>query len=266
MDIWEANKMSAAYTPHPCTTGPQSRCEGDACGGSDRYASVCDPDGCDFNSFRMGDQTFYGPGMTVDTTKKFTIVTQFITDDGTSSGTLSEIRRLYVQDGVVIQNSKVNVPGMSPDYDSITSQYCDDQKATFGDTTSFQDKGGLAGMGEGLAAGMVLVLSVWDDHAVSMLWLDSDYPTDVDPSTPGVARGSCSTSSGQPSDVETNNANASVTYSNIRVGDIGTTYTGSASTGGGTTTGSGGSSSTTTSTPTSTASAPGATQTHWGQW
>lgn len=41
----------------------------------------------------MGNTTFYGPGKTIDTTKVFTVVTQFITSDGTSSGSLSEIKR-----------------------------------------------------------------------------------------------------------------------------------------------------------------------------
>ena len=39
-----------------------------------------------------------------------------------------------------------------------------------------------------------------------MLWLDSSYPVDADASKPGVARGTCATSSGVPSDVESNNA------------------------------------------------------------
>jgi len=46
MDIWEANGMATAYTPHPCTILDQSRCEGESCGGTystDRYAGVCDP-------------------------------------------------------------------------------------------------------------------------------------------------------------------------------------------------------------------------------
>ncbi|KAF4613112.1 hypothetical protein D9613_011192 [Agrocybe pediades] len=258
MDIWEANSVSAAYTPHPCTVNQQTRCEGDACGTTSRYASVCDPDGCDYNSYRQGDKTFYGKGLTVDTSKKFTVVTQFITDTGTASGTLTEIRRLYVQNGQVIQNSKTNIPGIDP-VNSITKSYCDQQKAAFGDTTSFQDKGGLAGISKGMAAGMVLVMSVWDDHSVNMLWLDSDYPTDADPSKPGIARGTCSTSSGKPTDIETANANASVTYSNIRFGDIGSTYS---------TTGGNPPTSTTSNgggTPTTTTKAPGATQTKYGQ-
>jgi cellulose 1,4-beta-cellobiosidase len=260
MDIWEVNSISAAYTPHPCTSAGLNKCTGTACGGSDnRYGSICDPDGCDFNSYRMGDKTFYGKGLTVDTSKKFTVVTQFITDSGTASGTLSEIRRLYVQNGVVIQNSKVNVPGMDA-YDSVTPAFCDAQKSAFGDTTSFQDKGGFAKMSAGLANGMVLVLSVWDDHAVNMLWLDSTYPTDADPSQPGIARGTCSTSSGAPTDVESNAANSQVIYSNIKFGDIGTTYTGGSSTttpGGGTTTPGGG----TTTTP----PPPSQTQVKYGQ-
>lgn len=39
-----------------------------------------------------------------------------------------------------------------------------------------------------------------------MLWLDSSYPVDASTSKPGVARGTCATSSGVPSDVESNAA------------------------------------------------------------
>ncbi|KAG6864566.1 hypothetical protein C0991_008609 [Blastosporella zonata] len=255
MDVWEANSFSAAYTPHPCTSSGLVRCSTTACGGtSNRYGSECDPDGCDFNSYRMGDTSFYGKGLTVDTSSKFTVVTQFITSTGTSSGTLSEIRRIYVQNGKVIQNSKVNIPGMTA-YDSITTDFCNAQKTAFGDTNSFGTKGGLANMSKALANGMVLVMSVWDDHAANMLWLDSSYPTTGNPSTPGIKRGTCATTSGVPSDVEANNANASVIYSNIRFGDIGSTYTGTST--GTTTTG---------GTGTTTAPSSGATQVKYGQW
>lgn len=66
---------------------------------------MCDKDGCDFNSFRMGDESFFGNGLQVDTSKPFTVVTQWITSDNTSNGDLVEIRRLYVQNGKVIMNS-----------------------------------------------------------------------------------------------------------------------------------------------------------------
>lgn len=44
-----------------------------------------------------------GSGFQLDTTKKITVVTQFITSDHTDSGDLVEIRRVWVQDGKVIQ-------------------------------------------------------------------------------------------------------------------------------------------------------------------
>mmetsp|Transcript_4062 Transcript_4062/g.11912 ORF Transcript_4062/g.11912 Transcript_4062/m.11912 type:complete len:95 (-) Transcript_4062:418-702(-) len=83
-------------------------------------------------------------------------------------------------------------------------------------------------MGNAMDRGMVLVMSIWDDHFVNMLWLDSDYPTDADTTAPGVSRGSCSTDSGLPADIESSAANSSVTYSNIKVGSIDSTYDASA--------------------------------------
>ncbi|KAJ5097863.1 hypothetical protein N7532_004864 [Penicillium argentinense] len=254
MDIWEANSISNAVTPHPCDTPTQTMCEGDACGGtysSDRYAGTCDPDGCDFNPYRMGNTSFYGPGKTVDTSSPFTVVTQFITDDGTSSGTLSEIKRFYVQDGEVISQSASTVSGVSGN--SITTDFCSAQKKAFGDKDSFSAHGGLEGMGAALAEGMVLVMSLWDDHAANMLWLDSIYPTTATSSTPGAARGTCDISSGDPATVESENANAYVIYSNIKVGPLGSTYKSDSSSGGsGSTTTTSKSSTTTTTTKTTT--------------
>ncbi|KAK7735573.1 Exoglucanase 1 [Cytospora paraplurivora] len=223
MDVWEANSISSAFTPHPCETIGQETCEEDACGGtysSDRYAGECDPDGCDFNSYRQGNTSFYGPGKIVDTNSKFTVVTQFIE----TSGALSEIKRFYVQNGVVIANSYSTIANTTA-YNSITEDYCDAQKTAFGDETSFQDKGGLTQMGEALSQGMVLVMSLWDDHYANMLWLDSTYPTTS--TAAGAARGTCATTSGVPSDVESSSASASVTYSNIKFGPINSTFTAS---------------------------------------
>ncbi|CAE7231248.1 unnamed protein product [Rhizoctonia solani] len=255
MDIWEANVVSTAYTPHPCSVNGQTRCDSTA----SECSSFCDQPGCDFNSYRMGDKSYYGKGLTVDTSKKMTVVTQFITTDGTASGALKEIRRLYVQDGKVIQNSKTNVSGMSA-YDSITEQFCSAQKTAFNDENVFAAKGGLTKMGSAFDNGMVLVLSIWDDHTANMLWLDSNYPTSGSASTPGIARGTCATTSGVPSDIEKNSPNASVTYSNIRFGDIGSTYSGSSSV---TTTGA---ATPTTSAPvTTTTAGTGGTAAHWAQ-
>ncbi|KAH9897786.1 cellobiohydrolaseI [Cubamyces lactineus] len=224
MDVWEANSMGAAVTPHVCSVQGQTRCSGNDCGdGDNRYGGICDKDGCDFNSWRMGDQTFLGPGKTVNTNSKFTVVTQFLTNNNQTSGQLSEIRRLYVQNGKVIANSKTNIPGMSA-YDSITDSFCNAQKQAFGDTNSFEKLGGLQQMGASFDKGMVLVMSIWDDHEAQMLWLDSDYPLDKDPSQPGVSRGPCATSSGQPTDVESQSPDATVIFSNIKYGPIGSTY------------------------------------------
>ncbi|KAJ8075098.1 hypothetical protein PM082_019425 [Marasmius tenuissimus] len=227
MDIWEANINAAAYTPHVCrgTSQGQTACTGTDCGdGDQRYDGICDKDGCDFNSFRMGDKSFLGPGMTVDTNSKITVVTQFVTDNNSTTGTLTEIRRLYVQNGQVIQNSKTNIPGMDA-FDSITDEFCNAQKEAFGDTNSFEDRGGISVMGDAFAGGMVLVMSIWDDHEAEMLWLDSNYPTEANPSTPGIARGTCAADSGAPETVESQHPDASVTFSNIKVGPIGSTFT-----------------------------------------
>ncbi|KAI0654253.1 cellobiohydrolaseI [Cubamyces menziesii] len=224
MDVWEANMNGAAFTPHVCSVQGQTRCEGTECGdGDERYDGICDKDGCDFNSFRMGDQTFLGPGKTVDTNQKFTVVTQFLTNNNQSSGTLNEIRRLYVQNGRVIANSKTNIPGLA-EFDSVTDAFCNAQKEVFGDTNTFEQLGGLATMGTSFQKGMALVMSIWDDHAANMLWLDSDYPTDVPATNPGVSRGPCPTNSGIPATIEANQGSSSVTFSNIKFGPIGSTY------------------------------------------
>jgi cellulose 1,4-beta-cellobiosidase len=269
MDIWEANSQAAAYTPHPCNTNGLLRCSGTECGDADeRYSGVCDKDGCDFNSWRQGDRTFLGPGKTIDTNKKITLVTQFITSDNTANGDLVEIRRLYVQDGKVYSNSQSTTGGTG---NSITESYCSAQKTTFSDNNYFAKLGGLKKMGDSMAKGMVLALSLWDDYAVNMLWLDSTYPTDKDPSAPGVSRGPCAVTSGKPADVEANSPGATVTYSNIKFGDIGTTYSGTAGTPGSSSSVPSGPSSTTTRSsttpPTSSTAGPSPTGTvaQWGQ-
>lgn len=93
MDIWESNKVSQAVTPHVCTVDGQTRCQGKQCGddaSGERQEGVCDKDGCDWNPFRLGDKDFFGPGanFTIDSTQPMTVVTQFITVDGTDTGDL----------------------------------------------------------------------------------------------------------------------------------------------------------------------------------
>lgn len=232
MDIWEANKISNAVTPHSCSPGNAACTSDETCGSGDgnRYKGYCDKDGCDFNPFRMGNTSFYGPGKTIDTSKPLTVVTQFVTSDNTANGDLVEIRRKYVQGGKVFDQPTSNVAGVSGN--TITDNFCKNQKSAFGDTNDFAVKGGLKAMGDAFADGMVLVMSLWDDYDVNMHWLNSPYPTDADPSKPGVARGTCSTTSGKPADVESKYPGATVTYSNIKTGPFGSTFSGSQQPGG----------------------------------
>lgn len=220
MDLWEANKMAAAYTPHPCKGEGRVRCKK-----ATECKGTCDQAGCDFNTYRMGNKSFFGPGSnyTLDSSKPFTIVTQFISSDGTDAGDLSEIKRHYVQNGKVIENALSHIKGVS-DFNSLTDSNCASQKTAFGDGNTFKDLGGMKVMGNAMKRGMVLVMSLWDDHAASMLWLDADYPVGGDPTKPGVKRGPCSNDSGKPVDVEKNQADAKVVYANIKFGDIGSTY------------------------------------------
>lgn len=216
MDVWEANSISAAVTPHPCSTLGQSTCTGTTCSEANSTQGTCDQAGCDFNSYRMGNTTFYGPGLTVDTKQKITVVTQFV------GSPITSIKRFYVQNGKVIPNSNSNIAGVTGN--SISDSFCAAQKTAFGDTNTFASKGGMAGMSESAAAGMVLVMSIWDDYAANMLWLDAPYPPTKAASSPGVTRGTCSASSGVPSQVESASPNSQVIYSNIKFGPIGSTF------------------------------------------
>jgi len=130
MDIWEANKISKAYTAHPCNRSGFLKCEDPVtCGDSSsshRYDGTCDKDGCDLNPYRAGVHDFYGPGnqFKVDSTKPFSVVTQFHTNDGTSSGDLVEIRRLYIQNGKVIPHPETKIEKSSKQYDSLSDEMC----------------------------------------------------------------------------------------------------------------------------------------------
>ncbi|KAF4633191.1 hypothetical protein G7Y89_g4935 [Cudoniella acicularis] len=218
MDLWEANNAATAFTPHPCNVTGSWQCSGASCGTNNRYGGACDMDGCDYNSYRNGAPDFYGPNKTVDTNQKFSVITQFLTTDNTTTGSLKEIRRIYVQNGKVIQNSAVNVTGLKA-VNSMDNEYCTAQKKVFPTTDAFAAQGGMSKMGDALGRGMVLVFSIWDDASGGMLWLDSTTGTG-----PGSVRGPCSTSSGKAADIQANYSDAAVTFSNIKAGEIGSTF------------------------------------------
>jgi cellulase len=107
MDILEANALATAMTPHPCK------------------GNTCDKGGCGYNPYANGQKNFWGPGDTVDTSKVFTVITQF----AATGGKLSSITRKYIQNGKEIGGG------------TITS--CGSESTT----------GGLTGVGQALASG-----------------------------------------------------------------------------------------------------------------
>merc|ERR1712087_811040 len=81
---------------------------------------------------------------------------------------MGEIKRLFVQNGKVIQHAMTNIPGVTP-FNSLTDESCAAQKKAMGDINDFAKKGGMKKKGEALKRGMVLVMSLWDDHYAHML-------------------------------------------------------------------------------------------------
>lgn len=232
-DVWEANSMGEAFTAHACNVSEPTRCSGIACGDNDptggggghRFDGICDKNGCDFQTYRLGNEKFWGAGsdFTIDTTKTLRSVTQFITHDGTDTGDLVEVRRFYRQGDKVIQTPSLKVGDKGP-FNSLKQEFCEAELGLFKDHTNFLEKGGFEATGGALEKGMVLALSLWDDHYANMLWLDSTYPKGS--TAPGAARGPCATSSGDPKDVESQHANAYVRYMNIKYGELGSTDVG----------------------------------------
>ncbi|KAL7549284.1 hypothetical protein ACHAWF_012559 [Thalassiosira exigua] len=231
MDIWEANSMASAFTLHTCSTEKLHRCSdpiecGDNASGN-RYDGVCDKDGCDINPYRMGVTDFYGRGeeYAVNTLKPMTVVTQFLTDDGTDTGNFSEMRRHYIQDGKIVHSPPSTILGPGKESDSITDQFCDDKKDLFGDVKDYQEHGGMKGMGESLDRGHAMIFSLWDDVAVNMLWLDSAYPLDKPITDPGIKRGDCPGGmTSTPTYLRQTYPNGGVIFRNAAVGEIGSTY------------------------------------------
>merc|ERR1739838_809237 len=220
MDVWEANSISNALTPHTCELpngndmiGIFECANDDMCGVSNRYTSVCDRDGCDFNAYRLGDQTFYGPGpeFTVNTLKPMTVTTRWIVENGE----LVEIGRIYYQEGKEIPQTMADIEGSV--FNTITDATCLKMRDYWANKqNTYLQKGGMKSMGESMARGHVLVMSLWHDDYVQMKWLDAELGED-----PGRTRGSCS---GDQIDFDSQEAHdAYVTFANVRYGELGTT-------------------------------------------
>lgn len=149
------------------------------------------------NPYGAGEKNYYGPGLKVDTSKPFTVVTQFPAKDGV----LQEVVRKYVQNGKVIENAAINVTG------PINDAYCKKNGAS-----TFMNLGAMKGMGESMSRGMVLAMSIWWDEGGFMKWLDS-----------GNA-GPCNATEGDPKIIQQIEKAPAVTFSQIKWGEIGSTF------------------------------------------
>jgi cellulose 1,4-beta-cellobiosidase len=209
MDIWESNSISNAFTPHPCKNDRIAVCNGDVeCGnGPNRHKGICDKDGGDFQYFRQGVTDFYGPGMRVDTKKPMTVITQFITSDGTDNGDLVKIKRFYKQEGKLIPGGELT--------DEVIAKW----KTEWQDPNHFQELGGLKVMGRQMKWKHVLVVSIWGDTSVNMAWLDGTWPKGS--TLPGAKRGTCPEGTYEQSIA--NNRDAFAIFSDFQLGPITTT-------------------------------------------
>lgn len=201
LDIWEANSRAAQFAPHPCNETGLYMCDTDSgeCGSN----GVCDKSGCALNPYRT-DTQYYGLGMVVDTTRPFSVVTQFPANE---NGVLTSYKRLYVQDGNVFETPAVEINGV--EQTDVDDAYCVSQGAD-----RYMDLGAAEGMGDSMSRGMVLVFSLWWDNSTFMQWLDQ--------SSSGA--GPCNATEGSPTFIEATEPDTQVTFSKIRWGDIGSTF------------------------------------------
>lgn len=140
IDLIEANSEAMAWTLHPCD------------------GTLCDKSGADANSYRQGYHEFYGPNKIIDTQKPFTVITQFIGDP------LYEVKRYYKQNNQLLEH-----PG-----GSLTSDKIKYWKKLQNETNTFESSGGFDSLTKAIKDGMAFVISIWDDPATNMRWLDSD--------------------------------------------------------------------------------------------
>ncbi|KAK1532157.1 glycosyl hydrolase family 7 [Colletotrichum costaricense] len=202
MDIWEANSRSAHLAPHPCNQTGVYLCEGEDCA----FEGICDKNGCAWNPYRVNQDDFYGrgSGFDVDTTRPFTVITQFPANE---AGVLTEIHRLYIQDGHLIRSEVVNNTDL-PQVNYLNDEFC----AATG-SRRFMDLGAHREMGESFDRGVVLAFSIWWDAGGGMRWLDG-----------APEAGPCNETEGFPENVVKVEPNPVVTFSNIKWGELGSTF------------------------------------------
>ncbi|KAM0270898.1 hypothetical protein ACHAQH_009260 [Verticillium albo-atrum] len=214
MGVWQSNAASYTVTAHPCINPGYHLCHGGMCGGgfSDDIAPHdCNIDGCGASPYRLGNKLFYGQGKTLDSGKKFTVLTRFHD---------THISQSFIQDGEQIDTPSNPTSGITGN--SISDQFCNSQASIFEERNRFEEVGGWRHMNRALAGKWVMVMSITHDAYANMLWLDSVYPVDR-AGAPGAERGPCPARNGGLYEPVVGKPNAKVTFSDIRYGPIGTT-------------------------------------------
>jgi cellulose 1,4-beta-cellobiosidase len=140
----------------------------------------------------------------MDTSKKLTVVTQFISDNGSQNEILKEVRRSDLQNGNVLETVATIQIGKL--YNTIENDSC--MNGSVEDDT-YMHLGGYAAFTKSLRMGAILTMSFWTDG--SMRWLD-----EID--------GWPCTSPGGKDAVIAKNKNSFVEFSKIQYVDINTTY------------------------------------------
>jgi hypothetical protein len=212
MDVLEANTVAQQVTTHACVPACGSYSSAAGCQGRQGVPSeICDQSGCGLNPFRYGPGTtyddernnlhWYGPGggNALDSTKPFTVVTQFhgAVGGGGGGGGLANITRYYIQDGrrvdlptlyVVKPNGGQTMLGYAKP--AITASYCDNIYDRWNPSLS-----PLGQMARNMDSGMVLAMSAWYDRETysngkpvggtqtGMSWLDGVNQWSVKPAS-----------------------------------------------------------------------------------
>ncbi|KAM7189967.1 Exoglucanase 1 [Rhypophila sp. PSN 637] len=217
--VWNSNAHSFSMSSHICPRDDYQVCVGKDCDAwwiqpGERYNARCDFWGCGYNPYRLGATDFYGKGKKVDTSRKFTVVTQF--GD-------TKVTQFFIQNGTRIDMPDPTLEGL-PEHNGLTPEFCAKSSALFDEPDRFGLNGGWQTHLKMLSRPMVLSLSISDDHSYHNLWLDSTYPIDeTDHPVPGTVRGDCPMDDNDPRVVESMNPKAKVVWSNIRFGPIGST-------------------------------------------
>ncbi|KAK4044106.1 glycoside hydrolase [Parachaetomium inaequale] len=160
--VWNSNAHSFEMSSHVCPpdrAGP-TVCGYEECdnygpyGGQNHWRGQCDRWGCSYNPYRMGNTAFYGKGKTVDTGRKFTVVTQW---------SETKVTQFFIQDGQKIELPAPVVEGL-PKEAGLSADMCSKQRAVFGELDTMAQNGGWETHNRQLLSQpMVLVMSIGAD-------------------------------------------------------------------------------------------------------